>query len=206
MIWLSITFVAIAVSFDAFFIGITYGLSRISISYLARILLSLVSGCTVLLAMLVGQYLGKLLTPSSANFVGGLILILLGLYTLWRNNRPLSPRVFIHVRIPILGLIIQVFQEPLSADYDHSLHISSAEALVLGAALALDAAVAGVGAAILQFPALHTASAVGAASFLFISSGIHAGERLIESASTKTKLQWIPGLLIILIGFFRILI
>ena len=206
MTWLSITFVAVAVSFDALAIGITYGMARISVSYPARIILSTISGCAFFAAMVAGQYLQRRLAPSSTNLLGGLILILLGLYTLWRSNRSSSSRVLVHLRIPVLGLIIQVFQEPLSADYDHSQHISLVEALILGAALALDATAAGIGAAILQFPIVPTVLAVITASLVFISKGLQLGKRLVESPLENTKMQWIPGLLIIFIGLLKIMV
>ena len=205
MVWLSVILMAVAVSFDAFAIGVSYGMNKISVSACARFILSLVSGCTMLIAMLLGSVFGRQLSARSANSLGGLILIFIGIYTIWRNYRPSqTPRVLINLRIPLFGLIIQVFQEPLKADYDQSQHISFNEALVLGAALALDALAAGFGAAVLGLPLLPTAAAAFLASYLFISHGLWAGSRITSKPNQSRQLRWFPGTLIFLIGLQKI--
>ncbi len=137
MVVLSVIFLAVAVSFDALAIGITYGMNRITIALWPKVILSLVSGFSVFLAMFLGQLLSRFLTAEFTAVVGGLIFIVLGLYNLWRSYRTSEEgRVLLNWRIPILGgLIVQVFQEPLAADSDQSKDIKGAEAIVLGGAL-----------------------------------------------------------------------
>lgn len=201
MVALSVIFLAVAVSFDAFAIGITYGMNRITISLWPKTVLSLISGCFVFLAMLFGQFLSGILTAEITAALGGVIFIVLGLYNIWRNYRVTETgRILLNWRIPLLGLIIQVFQEPLTADSDHSKDIKGSEALILGGALALDAIAAGIAAALLFLPPYPTTLAVTAASFLFVSQGLKTGKRLLSASHTQRDLRWIPGLLIILIG------
>lgn len=205
MVLLSVVFLAVAVSFDALVIGITYGINRITISLGARLILSLVSGCAIFFAMLLGLVLEKQLSPRAANVLGGLILMLLGIYTIWRNGRPTrTQRLLLNWRIPFLGVIVQVFQEPLAADYDQSQHLSSNEALLLGFALALDAVAAGFGAAILRLPLLPTTVSVIFASFLFITQGLQTGARLADRPRRRKNLPWLPGTLIFFLGLLKI--
>lgn len=201
---LSVIFLAVAVSFDALAIGITYGMNRITISLWPKVVLSLVSGCSVFLAMFLGQLLSRILTAEFTALIGGLIFIVLGLYSIWRNYRATETgRVLINWRIPILGLIVQVFQEPLAADSDQSKDIRGAEAFVLGGALALDAIAAGIAAALLQLPPLPTTLSVMAASFIFITWGLKTGQKLSSLSVTGYDLRWVPGMIIIMIGIAK---
>ncbi len=222
MNWISVLLLAAAVSFDSLAIGITYGMADIKIPWFPRILLSLISALFLLVAMTLGSWITHYLSPGFAEILGGLILLLLGIYSLWRtlqqskmqdqvapNNHPheqrkgYQPYIIYDVRIAFLGLIIHVIREPLAADYDRSKVISIQEALVLGFALALDALAAGIGAAILEFPAWPTALAVMIANFIFVSKGLNSGSFLRET--TNLPLRWLPAIVIIFLGLLRII-
>ena len=152
--WISVILLAIAVSFDSLAMGVTYGMNQISISVWSKIVLSIVSGLSVFVSMTLGWFVEQHISSSLGTVIGGLIFILLGFYHLWSNYRTPQSRILLNWRIPLLGLIIQVSQEPLLADRDHSQSISGGEALVLGGALALDAVAAGFGASMLGLPTL----------------------------------------------------
>src|SRR5690554_6173011 len=132
MPWISVLVIAIAVSFDSLAMGVTYGLNRVAIPWSSRIILSVVSGCSVLIAMALGWLLEQRISSSVAGVLGGIIFIVLGLYHLWRSYRSNQSRILINWRIPFLGLIIKICQEPLSADSDQFQTITGAEAVVLG--------------------------------------------------------------------------
>ncbi len=205
MLWVSVVLMAVAVSFDAFAIGVTYGVNCIKIPGSARLVLSFVSGLAILGAMFLGSFFGSGLSRPAANLLGGLILVLLGFYSFWRSlQKTNTQRTLLNLRIPVLGLVIQVFQEPLAADYDQSQHISFKEALVLGGALAFDAIAAGFGAAVLKLPVFPTAASVVLASFLFISQGLKTGVKIASSAKKGSYLDWLPGTMLILIGLLKI--
>lgn len=206
MRWLSVFFLAIAVSFDALAIGITYSLNEIRIPLRSKSILSLVSGCTFLIALLGGMQLEKHLNSYNTGLLGGIIFIFLGLYNLWRNYRPekTSP-ILLQWRIPVLGLIVQVFQEPLKADADDSKHITGPEAFILGGVLALDSIAAGFGAAVLGLPPIATTLSIAIASLLFISWGLHLGIRLKDSKTPRLDWRWVPGTIIIVLGISKII-
>lgn len=205
MISLSVILLAVAVSFDALAIGITYGMNRVTIPLGSKLVLSVVSGFSLYVAMVLGWFLEQHLNPSFAAIFGGVIFILLGIHNLWRSYRTEHQRVVLDLRIPVLGLIIQVLQEPLRADSDHSQHIAGAEAIILGGALALDALAAGFGAAILGLPLVPTTLAVMLASFVFIAQGLKTGARLTTSPNQSSALRWLPGAIICGIGLIKIL-
>lgn len=220
MQWLSILMLATAVSFDSFAIGTTYGLARIRIPFFARILVSLISATMLLLAMVVGQVLSQWFSTEAADLLGAGILILLGLYTFWRGYQsqdtpeevglstsepPTQPYLVFNIRIPVMGLMIQVIKQPLAADYDKSKIISFQEAILLGIALALDSLAAGIGAAVLGLSPGYTGGAVVLANLLFLSLGLQGG-RVLKEKMKRIPLQWLPGSLIILLGILRIVL
>lgn len=211
---LSVLLLAAAVSFDSLAIGVTYGMAKIQIPIASRLVLSLISALFLLGAMTIGNIVMRYVSPLFAEAVGGGILVLLGAYSLWRSaqapeNPPSAPAVSTHphivwkLRIPFLGLIINVIKEPLAADYDGSKIISVQESLILGFALALDAFAAGIGAAILGFPATWTAVAVMIANLGFVTKGLHIGQKI--NRHTSRPLRYLPGAVIILIGVTKML-
>lgn len=205
MQWISVLILAVAVSIDSLAMGITYGLNQIAIPWSSRLALGLVSGCSVLAAMALGGLVEQWLTPSSAQALGGCIFILLGLYSLWRSYQPKQPRILVNLRIPILGLIVQVFQEPLTADLDCSQTITGGEAFLLGGALALDALAAGIGAALIKLPLWPTTLAVALATLIFISQGLRTGTTLRSLPQKGPDLRWLPGVIVFSMGLLKII-
>jgi putative sporulation protein YtaF len=203
----TVLLLAIAVSFDSLAIGMTYGMARITIPILPRILLSAISFVSIFIAMLIGDLFISWLSPEATKLLGGGILILLGIYTLWRTYQqseyePFQPKesnpdgVFINT-------VMNVFKDPLAADYDCSKTISLYESVFLGIALAFDAFAAGIGAAILSFPHLPTSTAVMIASFIFLSIGLLIGNK-IHRWFQGLFFKWLPGTIILLIGIAKI--
>lgn len=204
MIWIQVFFLAAAVSFDSLAIGISYGMAQVKIPIRARALLSLISGAVFASAMLLGEMLRQWLPASAGNLLGGLLLIVLGAYTLWRANSPTEKSQIINVRIPGLGLIIQVFREPLRADLNNDQRLSLEESVLLGITLAFDSLAAGIGAAILELPLLGTSTAVALVSFLLVSLGLSRGSKIAHSQVHDSKLHSIPGFLIMFIGLLKL--
>jgi putative sporulation protein YtaF len=206
LIWISIIVLAIAVSFDSWAMGITYGMNRITIPLLSKTILSIVSGLSVLFSMTTGWFVERRLNPSLATTLGGFVLVLLGLYHLWHNYGPKQTQLIINWRVPVLGLIIQVLREPLLADSDHSQTISSKEAVILGGALALDAMAAGFGAAMLALPMGPTTVAVMLANYISMAQGLKVGATLNPSSLEKKYLRWLPGTIVLAIGLLKIMV
>lgn len=204
---LTVLLLAIAVSFDTLAIGMTYGMAKIVIPILPRILLSAISFVSILAAMFLGDILIMWLSPTATNYLGGGILVLLGIYTLWRTYQHADDETINLSAEPIeaitIDTVVRIFKDPLEADYDRSKTISLSESVFLGLALAFDAFAAGIGAAILDFPHVPTSAAVMVFSFIFLSTGIYFGQKA-NSALKGWFIKWIPGAIIILIGLAKI--
>ncbi|MCF2943120.1 MntP/YtaF family protein [Paenibacillus tarimensis] len=120
------------------------------------------------------------------------------------QGEPVSAVTLIKIEIKRWGLVIQILRSPQAADMDRSGTISSYEAVLLGAALSLDAFGAGLGAAMLGFSPLFTSVLIAFSSGLFLLMGLHVGFRFAHWDRIRT-LAVMPGLILIVLGITRLL-
>lgn len=201
MSWVSIIAFAVALSFDNFAVGISYGVRRISIPVLSLLVISLTSAMAIGIAMLMGHLVASLISAELAKLVGAVILIGLGSWILlqaWIQRRDKS-----EVKEDSEGLVIQILKEPHKADWDRSGTISVQEALLLGTALAMDAFGAGFAAAMAGFKSLTTPLMVGIVSFILVSSGVYLG-RNYAPQWLNSRAALIQGGVLVLLGVVRI--
>ncbi|WP_404454561.1 sporulation membrane protein YtaF [Oceanobacillus kapialis] len=187
----------VAVSLDGFGVGITYGMRKIHVPIAALAIIMLCSGGIVLLAMTLGTGITSLLSPDITKFIGGGILITIGSLTFYNHIRAEKDHD------ENQNAITTVLTDPNRADLDKSGNISSTEALLLGAALALDAFGAGIGASMLGYPPVYTAILVACMSGIFLFSGIKLGVYLSKHKQMQ-QMSLLPSVLLITIGVCNI--
>ncbi|WP_048600582.1 sporulation membrane protein YtaF [Rubeoparvulum massiliense] len=215
----SLIFLAIAVSMDGLGVGFTYGLRKIKLSWWSIILIMMLSCTMLFISMLLGHWISDWLSDQLAQWIGASILILLGVWALFQldqqhgtKKEPLtpslttdgSPTTLTRIELKRLGIVIQILREPTLADVDDSGTISFSETLLLGLALSLDAFGAGLGAALLNYPMFTTALAIAVVSGCCLWLGIWLGN-LFSYLRWLTRLSLLPGLLLIVLGIFRLL-
>lgn len=206
---ISLVLLGLAVSLDSFSVGFTYGLRKMQIPFKSIVIIASCSAIILMLAMAMGHFIQEVISPDVAESIGGVILILLGAWVLYQFYRPekkyQSPeeKTIINFEIRSLGLVINILKKPMSADFDQSGTITGIEAIMLGFALSLDAFGAGIGAAMLGFSPLNLALTVAIMSSLFVFVGMRAG-RLLSEGSWMEKFSFIPGVILIIIGIWKI--
>lgn len=202
-LWSSLV-LAIAVSLDGMGVGVAYGIRGIRVPASSLGIIGLCTGGLMAVSMSAGQLLASLTTR--AGTLGGLLLVIIGAWQLqqgWRNyliGLDGADGPLLRLRLPALGVAIQVLRDPVQADVDRSGSIEIRESLLLGAALGLDAFAAGFGAAMVGFP-FWVVPAVTVACVGFVCVGARLGHRL---ASGRRAVFAVPGLLLIAIGLWRI--
>ena len=209
MYWVSLFFLAFAVCVDGFGVGLTYGLRRMKIPFKSILIISICSAISMLIAMGFGSLLQLWISDIVAQRIGGGILIALGgwvLYQMIRNNKEVektvSERILLHYEIRSLGVVISILRKPTTADFDDSGTITGIEAIMLGAALSLDAFGAGIGASMVGFPPIETSLLIACMSSLFLLLGLKFGN-LTSNIKWMDKLSFLPGCLLIILGFMR---
>nr|WP_277136595.1 sporulation membrane protein YtaF [Aneurinibacillus aneurinilyticus] len=213
----SLLALAFAVSLDGFGVGVTYGIRRIKIPARSVIIITSCSALVILASMYIGKWLAYFLSPAATQYVGGMILVAIGLWAIYnaklqeaeeegpKHEQPNGePKSLVAFEIKALGLIVQILKCPTEADVDRSGTISGVEAMLLGMALSLDAFGAGIGAALIGYEPWVTALVIGSVSCLFILSGLKLGFMYSEVGWLK-RMTYLPGILLILCGFFKMM-
>ncbi len=202
---------AFAVSLDSFGVGFTYGLRKMKMPLQSILIIACMSVLTILISMLIGTILSNFLSPVIASRIGGVILILLGLWITFQTFRSsdereseeqLEEKVIASFEMKLFGIVISILKKPMDADMDRSGAITGREAFLLGVALSFDAFGAGLGAAMLGFSPLVFACLIGVMSALFLKVGMTFGNKLAYKLWVS-KLAFLPGILLVLIGILK---
>lgn len=183
MINIQLLFIVLAVSFDSFMIGLSFGMKKINVPIRAYIVIFLLSCTVVLTAMQMGDLFGLFLPEKWTDVIGSFIFISLGLLLLRSNHRSTSEATF---------------------DKDQSKHISLKEAFFLGMFLTMDAFGAGFGAAFLAFSPIFLASMIAFATVLLLFGGITLG-KISTKNKTIASLSYLPPFLLMSIGLYHLL-
>lgn len=206
---LSLMLLGFAVSLDSFTVGLTYGMRRVKIPFKSFMIIFSCTFIILLLAMGIGSVIELFISYEAAERVGGLILIVIGIWVLYQfitsnsnSKRRQSDMKVIQIEVKQLRLIIKILKKPSEADFDRSGSISSIEALFLGLALSLDSFGAGIGAALIDLPPILFSIVVTVSSVIFVIAGINIG-LIFRNMNWMKKLSFLPGIALILIGLFK---
>ena len=210
----SILILAIAVSVDGFSVGVAYGLRNIRISLLPLLIISGISTLTIFLSSSLGAVIANVLGFQYAKFLGGIILIAIGLWLVYTaylkynggsvpEKKQNDRNLLFSLNIESLGIMIKILKKPVTADFDSSGTISYSEAIILGLALAMDALGAGFGAGLSGFSSILIPFAIGLSKFVFISSGVFCGQKLGNIVPDRFEI--FPGVIIIILGIITVI-
>ncbi|RFU67746.1 sporulation membrane protein YtaF [Bacillus sp. V59.32b] len=207
--WLQLLFLAFAVSFDGFSVGLTFGMRKMRIPFKSIAVIACCSALSLGIAMMIGEFIGQFVSTAAAEKTGGIILIILGFWVLlqyFRKDFPtedqFAEKTIFNYEIKSLGVVINILQKPLTADFDKSGTINGVEALVLGFALSLDAFGAGIGAVMMGISSFVLSICIAIMSSLFIFAGLQSG-KILSSSKIVQRLSFLPGLLLIVIGLMK---
>ena len=183
---------AISSSIDSLGIGITYGIKNMKISFFSKFILFIISISITYLALFLGNLLSDMLSDFFTTIIGSGILIFMGPYIIYealkikRNN-------------------FNIFNNPISSDFNHSKTIEPKEALFLAIALSLDSFGIGIGGSIGSINLIFFPIFVSIFQLFILCSGIWLGKN-INNLYRLPENIWsiISGILLIIIGIFKI--
>lgn len=185
---------AVALSLDGLGAGIAYGLKRIRVPSLALVVVAGTSAALFFLTQAGAVVVVEALAPVWGRILGALILVGIGLWNLWGEVW----------RLGSLAVVVRILAEPTAADLDRSGQLSLGEAVLLGLALALDAAAAGVGAGLSGLGRPWLPGLVGVVTLLFIAAGLYLGRAWANWEKATPVLGRLPGCLLIALGLYRL--
>ncbi len=220
--FLSVLALGFAVSIDGFGVGFTYGLRRILVPIKSLVVIIFCTAAMIFLSMKIGHLLALAISPSFTKNLGAGILILLGCWSLYNSFKSKDKKrsnknkqnyqkketfkliKLWSIKFGNIAIAVQVLKKPEIADIDDSGYISINEAVLLGLALAFDAFGVGIGAALIGYSIWLSVTVISVMSGLFVYLGIQCGFIFAE-IKNMDKLSFLPGLLLIILGLFRII-
>lgn len=213
----SILILAISLSLDAFGVGLVYGLRKIRIPLIPKLIICLFSIFYAGAALIIGNSLSNLLPTFASKLIGVTILIVMGCWIivqalLRKKEEPAtSPmknttdKTLFKFGIKSLGITIQVVRNPAKGDIDDSGIIDIFEALLLGLALSVDAIGVGIGSALTGFHSMFIPIAVGLFQLGFLYVGTHLGGKVVAIGRINKKfISILPGLLLVSLAIVRL--
>lgn len=201
-----ITFV-FALCTDTFVASLAYGANQVEVSWQKALALNGICSGFLGLALGFGSLIQYLVPRELARAVGFVCLLLLGAvklldYSIKKYiNTHCSLNKNFRFSLSGLKIIINIYGDPMAADWDNSRSLSWKETLCLGAAMSIDSLVAGTMAAFVDIPPLKTVAACFLMGTALMYAGLFAGRRLI--ARDGLDLSWLSGLLFIFLAFSR---
>lgn len=207
---------AMALNMDSLGVGISYGIRKIHLPWTSILIISLMSMTAITISMMAGRLLGRFLAPEVGYRLGGIILIMIGIYIIYQyfrekiNGFPSQADIKKTIeqeinepvqvlRVSFLGFVIQILKKPHIADMNMSGTISGREALLLGFALAIDSLAAGVAVSLLGYSILATAICVGVGHLLLTFLGLSIGRSLSKSCFGR-HITALSGIILVLMG------
>ena len=203
-----ITFV-LALCTDTFVASLAYGANQVQISWQKAVALNgICSGCLGL-ALGLGTLIQVLVPQELARSVGFVCLFFLGVvklldYSIKRyiNNHCTLNKNF-HFSLSGLKIIINIYGDPMAADWDDSKSLSWKETICLGLAMSIDSLVAGTMAAFLDIPAGLTLLLSFLVGMCMMYAGLWLGAKV--ASRWKCDLSWISGALLMILALTKIL-
>ena len=180
---ISCILLAISVSIDALTLGITYGIKHSRITKISNLIVFSIAFVSTSLAILLGKHISRLFSTSLATFIGSALLILLGIYSIYKSFN----------------------KNTEDYDLDHSNSIDKNEAILLALAVSTDASCVGLSCGIIGI----TGFIYPLFAALFHTLFINCGNIIAYSASKKINisdkyLSIFSGSVLILIGLIRL--
>lgn len=195
---LSSVLLAFSANVDNLAVGIAYGVKRIAIGTLSNLIIAIVSAAGTYASMSAGKLISAVLPLNVANWLGSILLIAIGIWTIWDTYRTKPTRQ----QDPSDLAYTTFIADPARADRDHSRIIDAKESIVLALALTLNNLGSGIGAGISGLDIPLTTLLTFIFSLLAVTIGYFLGARFTTTLSGQLT-GIASGLLLIGLGIYE---
>jgi putative sporulation protein YtaF len=210
---LTIAALAISLSLDSFGVGIAYGMRKVNIPLVSKLMICFFSILYSGMAIAFGGFLCTALPPAVSKAAGISILAGMGVYILVQALRKTetAPAAAGDAgaaeaqakKTP--GGTMRVLKDPEEGDLDRSGVIDIRESLLLGLALSIDAIGVGIGSSLAGLGSAVIPFAIGLCQLLFLYAGIFLGRKAAGLGRLNKKaVSLAPGLLLLTLALLRI--
>ena len=194
----------LALCMDTFVASMAYGANKVHITWEKIVVMNAIcSGCLGI-ALVAGSVLDGLVPESMTRMVCFISLFLLGVVKLLDYNikKYINRHVSLHKGITFsfsgLRIIVNIYGDPMAADWDHSQSLSWKEVLFLSFAMSIDSLIAGALSAFLEIPVGLTMGTALIMGIVMMYAGLFLGKKL--ASRCKCDLSWISGVLFMILA------
>ena len=189
---------------DTFVASLAYGANRVHVGWGKVALLNgICSGCLGL-ALGLGNVISSVLPGDVTRIICFVSLFLLGFikfldYSIKAYiNRHCCIRRNLSFSLSGLKVIVNIYGDPMAADWDHSQSLSWKEVLFLSFAMSIDSLIAGALSAFLEIPVGLTMGTALIMGIVMMYAGLFLGRKL--ASRCKCDLSWISGVLFMILA------
>lgn len=203
-----ILILVIALCVDTFVASIAYGADRLHISSIKIIAVNGICSVCLGAALFFGGLINGLVTVDFAKGVAFFLLLLLGVLKLmdYTIKRYINNHVSIHKDLAFtisgFSIIINIYGNPLAADWDNSKSLSWKETVMFSLAMSIDSLLAGTLSGFLMMPPLLTTMAAFVVGIVAMYIGLFLGHKL--ALLKNWDLSWISGILFLVLAFCKL--
>lgn len=208
---------ALALSVDAFGIGVSYGVRKINFKLISLAIISCISILFSSVSMIFGNILAYIFSEKMTSFISIFILVLLGIFIikkgLEKEENKKDKKIIVcnenkklfSFFVKSFGITINIIKEPSLCDLDNSLKIDEKEAFYLGIVLSLDCI--GTSIAISSFNTYKFLFPIFIVIFqlTFLLIGTLLGRKTTLKCLNEYKISVMSGIILICIGFLRLI-
>ena len=204
---LSSLLLVIALCTDAFATSLTYGISKIKISLVSAIIISLTGAIFLAVALFFSGIVRQLVSIEICSIFSVVLLFLIGITSLFQNTiksylKAHKGKANVSFSLFSISFAIDIFLDEKAADADNSKTISPKEALMLAIALSVDSIAMGFSAGLSNGNCLRTIALCFSMSMLSIFCGGIIGSFIVKQ--TSINLGWLSGVMLILLSGIKL--
>lgn len=204
---LHILILVLALCMDTFVASMAYGANKVQISWEKIVVMNAICSGSLGFALMAGGLLDEIIPQSMTRLICFISLFLLGIIKLldYSVKKYINRNAALHKGIAFsfsgLKVIINIYGNPLAADWDHSQSLSWKEIVFLSFAMSIDSLLAGALSAFLEIPVGLTVGTALVMGILVMYGGLLLGRRL--AARLSVDLSWLSGVLFLILAFTK---
>lgn len=181
---LSLILFPISLSIDSFGIGVSYGIRKIKIHLIPKLIISIISFLVTYISIFFGNIILNHIDNLLAKIIGTAMLFIYGIITIYQGKK----------------------QQSIDCDFNSSKNIEIKESLYLGLALSIDSFGGCLSYVISGYNPNFIPILVGSLQFLFLSVGSIIGKKISDHTKIKpNKLIIISGIIFIFLALLRLI-
>lgn len=203
-----ILILVLALCIDTFVASVAYGADRLHISFIKVIAVNgICSGCLGA-ALFLGGFINGLVPEGLAKGLAFFCLLVLGAVKLmdYMIKRYINNHVTVHkdftFTVSGLSIIINIYGNPLEADWDNSKSLSWKETVMFSLAMSIDSLLAGTLSGFLMMPPVLTTVAAFVIGIAVMYMGLFLGHKL--ALLKNWDLSWISGVLFLILALSKL--